>query len=211
MSKPLDTPVRIIIADDHPLMLEGISASLRAQPGIDVVATAVNGDEAIDAYRRHQPDVLLMDLQMPVKDGLEATVAIRSMFRDARVLILTTYSGDARVVSVLKAGAAAYVLKNVSGAELARTIRKVFSGVNVIDPDVQREVDGYFPADKLSLRELDVLRLAADGNSNRVIGEHLGIGETTVKTHVSAILIKLGARDRTHAVTLALKRGYFAL
>lgn len=211
MSPSQDTPVRIVIADDHPLLLEGISASLQAQPGIDVVATAVDGAEAIQTYRLVKPDVLLLDLQMPVKDGLEATVAIRSMFRDARVLILTTYSGDARVVSVLRAGAAGYVLKNISGAELARAIRTVAAGGRVIDPAVQREVDGFFPADKLSLREIDVLRLAADGNSNRVIGEQLGIGESTVKTHVSAILVKLGARDRTHAVTLALKRGYLAL
>lgn len=211
MSHTQDTPVRIVIADDHPLLLEGISASLQAQPGIDVVATAVDGADAIQAYRLYKPDVLLLDLQMPVKDGLEATVAIRSMFRDARVLILTTYSGDARVVSVLRAGAAGYVLKNISGAELAAAIRKVAAGGHVIDPAVQREVDGFFPADKLSLREIDVLRLAADGNSNRVIGEQLGIGESTVKTHVSAILVKLGARDRTHAVTLALKRGYLAL
>jgi two-component system NarL family response regulator len=211
MSHSQDTPVRIVIADDHPLLLEGISASLQAQPGIDVVATAMDGAEAIQVYRLVKPDVLLLDLQMPVKDGLEATVAIRSMFRDARVLILTTYSGDARVVSVLRAGAAGYVLKNISGAELARAIRTVAAGGRVIDAAVQREVDGFFPADKLSLREIDVLRLAADGNSNRVIGEQLGIGESTVKTHVSAILVKLGARDRTHAVTLALKRGYLAL
>jgi len=152
-----------------------------------------------------------MDLQMPVKDGLEAIVAIRAMHPDARIIVLTTFSGDARVIAALKAGATGYLLKDVSAAELAHTVRHVYQGASVIAKVAQDEVDGHFPADKLSARELEVLRLAADGNSNRMIGEILTISEPTVKSHMSTVLVKLGASDRTHAVTLAIKRGYITL
>jgi two-component system NarL family response regulator len=200
-----------MIADDHPMMRDGIAATLLAQGGIDIVGIASNGDEAIAQFARHRPDVSLLDLQMPVKDGLEAIIAIRVLQPDARIIVLTTYSGDARVAAALKAGALSYLLKDVSGAELASTIREAYKGASVLAPAAQREVQGYYPADKLSPRELDVLRLAANGNSNRLIGETLNISEQTVKTHMSAILVKLGAGDRTHAVTLALKRGYIGL
>ncbi len=206
-----DQPIRVMIADDHPMMRDGIAATLRAQGGMDIVGLASNGAEAIAQFARHRPDVTLMDLQMPVKDGLEAIVAIRAMHPDARIIVLTTFSGDARVIAALKAGATGYLLKDVSAAELARTVRHVYQGASVIAKVAQDEVDGHFPADKLSARELEVLRLAADGNSNRMIGEILTISEPTVKSHMSTVLVKLGASDRTHAVTLAIKRGYITL
>lgn len=204
-------PIRVMIADDHPMMREGIAATLLALGGTEIVGLAGNGEEAIAQFARHRPDVTLMDLQMPVKDGLEAIVAIRAMHPDARIIVLTTFSGDARVIAALKAGAAGYLLKDVSAAELAHTVRHVYRGASVIARVAQEEVDGHFPADKLSARELEVLRLAANGNSNRMIGEILTISEPTVKSHMSAVLVKLGASDRTHAVTLAIKRGYITL
>ena len=206
-----DQPIRVMIADDHPMMRDGIAATLRAQGGMDIVSLASNGAEAIAQFARHRPDVTLMDLQMPVKDGLEAIVAIRAMHSDARIIVLTTFSGDARVIAALKAGATGYLLKDVTAAELAHTVRHVYQGASVIAKVAQDEVDGHFPADKLSARELEVLRLAANGNSNRMIGAILTISEPTVKSHMSTVLVKLGASDRTHAVTLAIKRGYITL
>lgn len=211
MNLPSSRMIRILIADDHPMMREGIAATLQAQGDMEIVGVAGNGEEAIRQFARHRPDVSLLDLQMPVKDGLEAIVGIRALHPDARIVVLTTFSGDARVIGALKAGAKAYLLKDVPGDELAETVRRVYTGASVIARSAQQEVDDHSPADKLSARELDVLRLAANGNSNRVIGEILNISEPTVKTHMSAILVKLGASDRTHAVTLALKRGYISL
>jgi two-component system NarL family response regulator len=211
MNNPFPTLIRVMIADDHPMMREGIAATLLAHGGVDIVGTACNGEEAIALFARHRPDVSLLDLQMPVKDGLEAIVGIRALHPDARIIVLTTFSGDARVIGALKAGAAAYLLKDVPGAELAQTVRRVYKGASVIARVAQQEVDGHFPADKLSPRELDVLRLAAGGNANRVIGDLLNISEPTVKSHMSTILLKLGASDRTHAVTLAIRRGYISL
>jgi DNA-binding NarL/FixJ family response regulator len=211
MNLPSPRLIRIMIADDHPMMREGIAAALQAEGDMEVVGTAGNGEEAIAQFARHRPDVSLVDLQMPVKDGLDAIVAIRALHPDARVIVLTTFSGDVRVIGALKAGAAAYLLKDVPGDELARTIRHVYTGASVIARVAQQEVDDHSPSDKLSARELDVLRLAANGNSNRAIGDILSISEPTVKSHMSTILVKLGAGDRTHAVTLALKRGYISL
>lgn len=211
MNLPSPRMIRILIADDHPMMREGIAATLQAQGDMEVVGLAANGAEAIAQFARHRPDVSLLDLQMPVKDGVEAIVGIRALHPDARIVVLTTFSGDARVIGALKAGAKAYLLKDVPGGELAETIRRVYTGASVIARIAQQEVDDHSPSDKLSARELDVLRLAANGNSNRTIGEILSISEPTVKTHMSTILVKLGARDRTHAVTLALKRGYISL
>lgn len=211
MSTPPPSLVRVMIVDDHPMMREGIAACLVAQGSVEIVASARNGEEAIALYARHRPDVSLIDLQMPVKDGLDTIVGIRALHPDARIVVLTTFSGDARVAAAIKAGAAAYLLKDVLGAELLRTILHVYKGASVLAPMARREVEGYYASDKLSARELEVLRLAANGSSNRVIGEALNISEPTVKTHMSAILVKLGASDRTHAVTLAVKRGYITL
>ncbi|WP_296952826.1 response regulator [uncultured Massilia sp.] len=203
--------IRVMIADDHPMMREGIAASLCAHGGIEIVAEAADGDEAIHCFSSQRPDVALVDLQMPGKDGLEAIRAIRSLHPDARLIVLTTYDGDARIAAALKAGASAYLLKNVPGRELAATVREVHNGSHVLPQALRREVAIHYAGDALSPRELDVLRLAALGHSNRAIGGHLHIGETTVKTHMSTILVKLGANDRAHAVTLAAQRGYIDL
>ena len=211
MNNAGDRMIRVIIADDHPMMREGIASVLLSQGGFDIVGMASNGEEAITQFARHRPDVCLLDLQMPVKDGLETIVAIRALQPDARLIVLTTFSGDARVVAALKAGAASYLLKDVAPDALAHTIRQVHKGASVIALAAQQEVDGHFASDPLSPRELEVLKLVADGNSNRVIGDILRISEATVKSHMSTILVKLGASDRTHAVTLAVKRGFITL
>lgn len=200
-----------MIADDHPMMREGIAATLTAHGGIEIVAQARDGDEAIHCFCAQRPDVALVDLQMPGKDGLEAIRAIRSLHPDARLIVLTTYDGDARIAAALKAGASAYLLKNVPGRDLAAAVREVHEGSHVLSPALRREVAIHYAGDALSPRELDVLRLAASGHSNREIGASLSIGETTVKTHMSAILVKLGANDRAHAVTLAVQRGFIDL
>ena len=211
MNPATTLPLRVLIADDHPMMREGIAASLTAHGGIEVVAQASDGDEAIHLFTRLRPDVALVDLQMPGKDGLEAIRAIRSLHPGARLVVLTTYDGDARIAAALKAGASAYLLKNVPGRELAATVREVHAGSHVLPQALRREMAIHYAGDALSPRELDVLRLAAVGHSNRATGEQLGIGETTVKTHMSAILVKLGANDRAHAVTLAVQRGFIDL
>lgn len=211
MPLPHPPPIRLLIADDHSLMRAGIAAALRAQGGMDIVAEAANGEEAIVQFVRHRPDVALLDLQMPVKSGLEAIAGIRARYPDARIIVLTTFAGDARIMAALKAGAAAYLLKDVRGAELAQAVRSVHQGIRAIAPEAKQEIAGYHEADALSPRELAVLQLAAAGNSNRMIGDLLHIGETTVKSHMSTILVKLGANDRTHAVTMAAKRGFISL
>lgn len=205
------TRIRVMVADDHPMIREGIAASLEVMGGMDIVATACNGEEAIAEYERSLPDVALIDLQMPVVDGMQAIVAIRAKHPDARIIALTTFGGDIRFSGALRAGAAAYLLKDVRAADLAQAIRKAHQGASVAAQATREAVTTYHPADKLSARELDVLRLAADGNSNRKIGDLLHISEPTVKCHMSTILEKLGASDRTHAVTLSLRRGYITL
>ncbi len=203
--------IRVMIADDHPMMREGIAATLLAQGGVEIVGVAADGAQAVAQFARYRPDVTLIDLQMPVMDGLQAIVAIRALHPDARIVVLTTFSGDARVAGALQAGAAAYLLKDVAGDELAQTVRRVYKGASVIARVAQQEMEGHAAADKLSGRELEVLRLVSRGNSNRAIGLLLEISEPTVKTHMSAVLVKLGASDRTHAVTLAIRRGYLSL
>lgn len=211
MNQPPATPIRVMIADDHPMMREGIAASLTAHGGVDIIGHACDGDEAIALFSRLRPDVALIDLQMPGKDGLEAIRAIRSLHPGARLVVLTTYDGDARIVAALRAGATAYLLKNVPGRDLAATVREVHAGSHILPQALRREVAMHDAGDALSPRELEVLRHAATGCSNRAIGVLLHIGETTVKTHMSTILVKLGANDRAHAVTLAVQRGYIDL
>ncbi len=202
-------PIRVLIADDHPLMLDGIAKALVAQGGIEVVGLARNGLEAIGQFARHRPDISLLDLQMPEHDGFEAIRGIRALQPDARIIVLTTYGGDVRIQAALDAGAAAYLLKDALGGELANAIRLVHAGAQVLGPLVRQDLRTHCAADRLSARELEVLQLAAGGHSNRLIGDKLGISEPTVKSHMSTILVKLGASDRTHAVTLAVRRGYF--
>jgi len=203
--------IRILTVDDHPLLRKGIAALVNAEPDLKLVAEASNGKEAIDAFRSHQPDVTLMDLQMPEVDGLEAIDAIRREFPGARIIVLTTYSGDMQVLRALKAGARAYILKGLVHKELLDTIRAVHAGQKRIPPDIATELADHATDDPLTEREIDVLRSIAAGNSNKQVADKLSIGEATVKSHVTNILSKLGANDRAHAVTIGLKRGIIDL
>jgi len=204
-------PIRILTADDHPLLRYGVAALIGAEPDMELVAQASAGREAIEQFRRHQPDVTLMDLQMPGMNGIEAIIAIRSEFPNARIIVVTTYSGDVQVTRALKAGARAYILKGNLAGELLETIRAVHAGQRRIPTEVAAEVAEHAGEEGLSEREIEVLRLIACGNANKEIGAQLSITEETVKSRVSSILSKLGANDRTHAVTIALKRGIIAL
>jgi DNA-binding NarL/FixJ family response regulator len=200
-------PIRILSVDDHLLLREGVAALLANQSDLRLVAEACNGREAIDQFRRHRPDVTLMDLQMPEMNGIDAMVAICEEFPAARIIVLTTYVGDALVLRALKAGARAYLLKSLLRKELLETIRLVHAGQKRFAPAVATELAEHATDDALSPREVDVLRLIAGGNANKAIGSQLSITEETVKGHVKNILTKLAANDRTHAVTIGLKRG----
>lgn len=203
--------IRILTVDDHPLLRKGIAALVNAESDLKLVAEASNGKEAIDAFRSHQPDVTLMDLQMPEVDGLEAIEEIRREFPAARIIVLTTYSGDMQVLRALKAGARAYILKGLVHKELLDTIRAVHAGQMRIPAEIAAELAEHAAEDALTEREIDVLRFIASGNSNKQIADRLSIGEATVKSHVTNILSKLGANDRAHAVTIGLKRGIIEL
>jgi len=203
--------IRILTVDDHPLLRKGIAALVNAEPDLKLVAEASNGEEAIGAFRSHRPDVTLMDLQMPGIDGTEAIVRIRDEFPNARIIVLTTYTGDIQVLRALRAGARAYLLKGHVHKELLETIRAVHAGQKRIPPDVAAELAEHAMDDELTEREIDVLKLVAAGNANKQIADRLSIGNLTVKSHVSSILSKLGANDRSHAVTIGLTRGIFAL
>jgi DNA-binding NarL/FixJ family response regulator len=203
--------IRILTVDDHPLLRKGIAALVNGEPDLKLVAEASNGKEAIAAFRSHKPDITLMDLQMPEVDGLEAIEAIRIEFSEARIIVLTTYSGDTQVLRALKAGARGYVLKGHVHKELLDTIRAVHAGQKRIPPEIAAELADHATDDALTEREIDVLRLIATGNANKQIADRLSIGEATVKSHVTNILSKLSANDRAHAVTIGLKRGIIEL
>ena len=203
--------IRILTVDDHPLLRKGIAALVNAEPDMKLVAEASNGQQAIEAFRSHRPDVTLMDLQMPVVDGLDALHAIRREFPEARVIVLTTYSGDTQVLRALRAGARGYILKGNVHEELLHSIRAVHSGQKRIPPDVAAELAEHSIDDALTEREIDVLNLIGAGNGNKQIADKLSISEATVKARVTNILSKLGANDRAHAVTIGLKRGIIAL
>jgi DNA-binding NarL/FixJ family response regulator len=203
--------IRILTVDDHPILRKGIAALVNAEPDLKLIAEASNGKEAIDAFRLHQPDVTLMDLQMPEVDGLESIVAIRGEFPEARIIVLTTYSGDMQVLRALKAGARAYILKGHVHKELLDTIRAVHAGQKRIPPEIAAQLANHAGDDQLSEREIGVLKLIASGNSNKQIADQLSIGEATVKSHVTNILSKLSANDRAHAVTIGLQRGVIKL
>jgi DNA-binding NarL/FixJ family response regulator len=194
--------------DDHPLLREGIAAVLDGEEDFELVAEATSGQEAVDSFRIHRPDVTLMDLQMPGMNGIDAMLAIRSQFPDARFIVLTTYQGDVQALRALKAGAAGYLLKNMMRKELLETIRIVHAGRRRIPPEIAAELADHVTEDALTDREVDVLRKVATGNSNKIIASQLNVSEATVKGHMKSILSKLGANDRTHAVTIAMKRGF---
>jgi DNA-binding NarL/FixJ family response regulator len=197
--------------DDHPLLREGIATLVNAEADMKLVAEASSGQQAIQMFRLHRPDITLMDLRMPDMNGSEAIAEIRSEFPDARFIVLTTYTGDAQVLRALKAGARAYLLKGDVHLELLEMIRSVHAGQKRIPPQVAAELAEHAGDDLLSPREVDVLRLIATGNSNKLIADQLSISEATAKTHVANILSKLGANDRAHAVTIAIKRGMIEL
>ncbi|MGB6691229.1 MAG: response regulator transcription factor [Terracidiphilus sp.] len=203
--------IRILTVDDHPLLREGIAALVNAEPDMRVIAEADDGKQAIEQFRLLRPDVTLMDLQMPGLNGIQAIIGIRSEFSNARIIVLTTYAGDVQVLRALKAGARAFVLKGHVHKELLETIRAVHAGQKRIPPEVAAELADHATDDDLTPREIDVLRLIASGNANKLIADQLSITEETVKSHVTNILSKLGANDRTHAVTIGLKRGIIEL
>jgi len=203
--------IRILTVDDHPLLREGIAALVNAESDMKLVAEASNGEEAIEQFRLHRPDVTLMDLQMPAMNGIEAVTRIRAEFPDARIIVLTTYTGDVQALRALKAGARAYILKGHVHRELLEAIRAVHAGKKRIPPDVAAELADHAAENELSSREIEVLRLIASGNANKLIADQLSISEETVKSHVTNILSKLGANDRTHAVTIGLRRGIIDL
>jgi DNA-binding NarL/FixJ family response regulator len=203
--------IRILSVDDHPLLRKGIAALVNAEPDMKLIAEASNGEEAVESFRLYRPDVTLMDLQLPGLNGIEAMNRILSEFPDARIIVLTTYTGDAQVLRALRAGARAYILKGHVHRELLETIRTVHAGKKRIPPDIATELAEHATESELSSREVEVLHLIAAGNSNKAIADQLCIGETTVKSHVTSILSKLSANDRAHAVTIGLKRGIIAL
>ena len=210
MSGPSDL-IRILTVDDHPLLRKGIASLVNGESDMKLIAEASSGHEAIEQFRLHRPDVTLMDLQMPDMNGVETISRIQEEFPDARILVFTTYQGDALVLKALKAGARAYVLKGHVHRELLETIRAVHAGRKRIPPDIAAELAEHVADDALSPREIEVLRLIASGNSNKLIADKLSVGEATVKSHVTNILSKLGANDRAHAVTIGLKRGIIEL
>lgn len=203
-----DRTIAVMVVDDHPVMRQGIAAVIDGEGDMAVVAEAGNGREALECFHRHRPDVTVMDLQMPEMDGVETTAAIRAAHAHARVVMLTTFRGDVHVLRALKAGASGYLLKSAIRTELLRAIRAVHAGHRHIPPDVAAELSAHVAEESLSAREIDVLRHVAAGKSNKRIAVELRVSEDTVKSHMKNIMSKLGATDRTHAVTTALKRGF---
>ena len=202
-----ENPIRILTVDDHPLFRNGIAALLATQTDMLLVAEASNGREAIQQFRAHRPDVTLMDLQMPGMNGLDALMAIRGEFPEARVIMLTTYSGDVQVMRSMQVGARAYLLKNLLDKELLGTIRAVQAGKKALSAEASYELAEHATDEALTPAEVEVLRLIAAGNANKQIAARLSITEETVKGRVKNILAKLGANDRTHAAMIGVRRG----
>jgi len=203
----LPSPIRILCVDDHPVVRRGIAGLIALEPDMELVAEAANGREAIDQFHAHRPDITLMDLQMPEMGGLDAINTIRGEFPDARIIVLTTYAGDVQALRALKAGARAYLLKNAMHRELLDTVRVVHSGRKSMSPEVSIDLAEHATDDALTPAEIRVLRLIAQGNANKEIASQLSLSEDTVKGQVRNILAKLGAKDRTHAAMIGLKRG----
>jgi len=203
--------IRILAVDDHALVREGIAVLLGTEPGMVLVAEASNGREAIQQFRVHRPDITLMDLQMPEMNGLDAIIAIRAEFPDAKIIVLTTYKGDVQILRALKAGAQGYLLKTTIHKELTETIRAVHAGKKALSPEASFEIAEHATDDALTPAEIKVLRLIAAGNANKQIADQLSITEETVKGRVKNIISKLGASDRTQAAMIGLKRGIIEL
>jgi DNA-binding NarL/FixJ family response regulator len=205
------TVIRILTVDDHALIREGVAALIANEKDMSLVGEASNGREAIEQFRSHRPDVTLMDLQMPEMNGIDALIAIRNEFPQARIVVLTTYTGDIQVLRALKAGAQGYLLKNLLHKELLETIRTVHAGKKALSPEASHEIASHATDDALTPAEVAVLRLIAAGNANKQIADQLSVTEETVKSRVKNILSKLGANDRTHAAMIGLKRGIIEL
>ncbi len=201
------SPIRVLAVDDHPLVRQGLAGLVGGQSDMLLVGEASDGRDAIQQFRTHRPDVTLMDLQMPEMNGLDALIAIRNEFPEAKVIVLTTYAGDVQILRALKAGAQAYLLKNTLHKELLETIRAVHAGKKRLSPEASYEIAQHATDDALTPAEIAVLRLIAAGNANKQIADQLSITEETVKSRVKTILSKLGANDRTHAAIIGLKRG----
>jgi DNA-binding NarL/FixJ family response regulator len=199
--------IRILSVDDHLLLREGIAAVIEDQPDMTLVGHAANGREAIEIFRQHRPDVTLMDLRMPDMSGIKAIAAIRAEFPSARIIVLTTYTGDVQAVEALKAGASGYLLKNMLRKELLETIRAIHSGKRHVPAEIAMDIAEHAVDDALTEREVEVLKRVAAGKSNKLIAAELAISESTIKAHMKSILPKLDASGRTHAVMIALKRG----
>jgi len=203
--------IKVLTVDDHPLMMAGISGEINAQPDMRVVAEATDGDEALQIFRTHRPDVTLMDIRMPKINGIDAITAIRSEFPKAKIIVLSSSAGDVQVLRAFKAGAVGYLLKNLLRTDLIETIRSVHAGHRRIPPAIAQQLALHATDDALTAREIEVLRGVAKGQSNKIIGNDLNITEHTVKNHIKSILSKLGADDRTGAAIMALRRGYIDL
>jgi DNA-binding NarL/FixJ family response regulator len=203
--------IRILAVDDHQLVRQGIAGLIVDEPGMTLVGEAANGREACDQFRRHKPDVTLMDLQMPVMNGIEAMTAIRAEFPDARIIVLTTYMGDVQVLRAIKAGARGYLLKSTLVNEMLAAIRAVHEGRKALSAEVSFDLAEHAAQDALSPLEVRVLRLIADGHTNKEIAAKLSVTEEAVKSQVRSILSKLGTNDRTHAAVIGLKRGIIEL
>ena len=199
--------IRVLAVDDHPLLREGIAALIESEEDMELIGEAANGREALDLFRKYQPDITLMDLQMPEMNGIDAISAIRGEFPAARIIVLTTHPGDVQISRALKAGARGYLLKGMLRKELLDTIRAVHGGQKRVSAEVAVEIAEHTADDALTKREVEVLCLVAGGNANKEIAARLSLTEETVKAHVRNILAKLGANDRTHAVAIGFKRG----
>lgn len=206
-----ETTIRVLTVDDHDLVRKGIAAILSAEPGFELVAEANNGEQAVRLFRQHHPDVTLMDLRLPDQSGVEVTRKIRAEFPEARILILTSYDGDQDIYHALETGVRGYLLKEMVHSEVLRAIRVVHSGKRFIPAEVSQHLNGFFPEVALTAREVEVLSLIARGFGNKEAASELGTAPGTVKAHVQSILSKLGANDRTHAVTIAIRRGIIHL